>query len=111
VTRTASTPTTLPLSCLATTRTTEPNDFEIGEDDDSVAIFEWSAPPGCDIRDRDGWAQANPSLGYTITERTIASACRTDPEWIFRTEVLCQWSEGSLEGPFPPDSWERSTDD
>jgi phage terminase large subunit-like protein len=89
----------------------EPLDFEIDEDDDSVAIFEWSAPPGCDIRDRDGWAQANPSLGYTITERTIASACRTDPEWIFRTEVLCQWSEGSLEGPFPPDSWERSADE
>jgi phage terminase large subunit-like protein len=90
---------------------TEPLDFEIDEDDDSVAIFEWSAPPGCDIRDRDGWAQANPALGYTITERTIASACRTDPEWIFRTEVLCQWSEGTLEGPFPPDSWERSADE
>ncbi|MBA3781019.1 MAG: terminase [Nocardioides sp.] len=85
-------------------------DFELAEDDDSVAIFEWSAPPGCDIRDRDGWAAANPSMGYTITERTIASAARTDPEWIFRTEVLCQWSEGSLEGPFPPDSWERSGD-
>lgn len=89
---------------------TEPLDFEIGEGDDSVAIFEWSAPPGCDIRDRDGWAAANPALGYTITERTIASAARTDPEWIFRTEVLCQWSEGSLEGPFPPDAWERSAD-
>lgn len=89
----------------------EPLDFELDEDDDSVAIFEWSAPPGCDIRDRDGWAAANPSMGYTITERTIASAARTDPEWIFRTEVLCQWSDGSLEGPFPPDSWERSSDE
>lgn len=75
-------------------------------EDDSVAIFEWSAPPGCDVWDRDGWAQANPSLGYTITERTIASACRTDPEWIFRTEVLCQWSDGTLEGPFPPGTWD-----
>lgn len=80
-------------------------------EDDSVAIFEWSAPPGCDVWDRDGWAQANPSLGYTITERTIASACRTDPEWIFRTEVLCQWSSGTLEGLFPTDSWERSADE
>lgn len=82
--------------------------FEV--DDDSIAIFEWSAPPGCEIRDRDGWAAANPALGHTISERTIASAARTDPEWIFRTEVLCQWSEGTLEGPFPPDSWERSGD-
>ena len=86
----------------------EPLEFELDEDDDSLAIFEWSAPPGCDIRDRDGWAMANPSLGYMITERTIASACRTDPEWIFRTEVLCQWSDGTLDGLFPPDSWEKS---
>jgi hypothetical protein len=35
---------------------------------------------------------------------------RTDPEWIFRTEVLCQWSEGTLEGPFPLGSWEASAD-
>jgi hypothetical protein len=85
-------------------------DVEIDEDDDSVAIFEWSAPPGCDVHDRDGWAQANPSMGHTITERTIASACKTDPEWIFRTEVLCQWSDGSLEGPFPPGAWDGCLD-
>lgn len=80
------------------------------EDEDTLGIFEWSAPPGIDVWDRDGWAQANPSLGHTITERTIASACRTDPEWIFRTEVLCQWSDGVLEGPFPPGSWDASAD-
>lgn len=80
------------------------DDFE--QDEDTLALFEWSAPPGCDVRDRDAWAMANPSLGYSITERTIASACKTDPEWVFRTEVLCQWSDGSLEGPFPPGTWE-----
>jgi Phage Terminase len=87
-----------------------PEDLELDEDDDSLAIFEWSAPPGVALRDRDGWAQANPALGYTISERTVASAVRTDPEWIFRTEVLCQWSEGTLEGPFPPGAWEASAD-
>jgi phage terminase large subunit-like protein len=66
-------------------------DMELEEDDDSLGIFEWSAPPGCDVMDRDGWAMANPSLGHKISERTIASAARTDPEAIFRTEVLCQW--------------------
>jgi len=80
------------------------------DDEDTLAIFEWSAPPNCDLWDRDGWAQGNPSLGYSITERTIGSACKTDPEWVFRTEVLCQWSDGTLEGPFPPGSWEKSTD-
>lgn len=82
------------------------------DDEDTLGIFEWSAPPGCDLWDRGGWAQANPSLGHNpqFTERTIASACKTDPEWVFRTEVLCQWSEGSLEGPFPPGAWEKSCD-
>jgi len=86
------------------------DDAALDEDDDSLAIFEWSAPDGADLRDRQAWAQANPALGYTITERTVASAVRTDPEWIFRTEVLCQWSEGTLEGPFPPGAWEASSD-
>ena len=93
-----------PASLLALEADSE--DLEI-EADDSLGIFEWSAPPGCGIWDRDGWAQANPSMGYTIQERTIASSAHTDPEWVFRTEVLCQWSDGSLEGPFPAGSWEE----
>lgn len=76
------------------------------EEPDSLFIAEWSAPPGCAVTDRDGWAMANPTLGVGILERTIAGACRTDPEWVFRVEVLCQWSDGSLEGPFPPGNWE-----
>lgn len=79
-------------------------------EDDALGIFEWSAPPGSSVSDRDAWAQANPSLGHTITERAIASALRTDPEWVFRTEVLCQWSSGTLEGPFPPGTWEAGRD-
>jgi hypothetical protein len=77
-------------------------DFE----DDTLGIFEWSAPPGMAKTDRNGWAMANPSLGYTITERTLAAFCKTDPEWTFRTENLCQWSDTTLEGPFPPGAWE-----
>lgn len=87
-----------------------PDDDMAVEDDDTLAIFEWSAPPHCSVKDRTGWAMANPSLGYTITERNIAAACRTDPEWIFRTEVLCQWSDGTLEGPFPAGAWEACSD-
>lgn len=74
--------------------------------DDSVGFFEWSAAPKCDLLDRDAWAQGNPALGHLIRESTLASDAATDPEWIFRTEVLCQWSDGSLEGPFPPGSWD-----
>jgi hypothetical protein len=79
-------------------------DLEL-EDDDSLGIFEWSAPPGCDIWDRDGWAQANPSLGYKISERTVGSAAKTDPEPIFRTEVLCQWVEDLQETALDVGRW------
>lgn len=79
--------------------------------DDTLGLFEWSAPPGMSKWDRRGWAQANPSCGYTeLDERAIASACATDPEWIFRTEVLCQWSSSSASGAFPYGAWEAGHD-
>lgn len=80
-------------------------------DDDTLAIFEWSAAPGRSVWDRDGWVEANPALGSLITERTIRSAARTDPEWVFRTEVLCQWTDGLVEGPFPAGAWEACRTD
>lgn len=84
-----------------------PDDPEVDEEDgDSLGIFEWSAPPGCGLWDREGWAWANPSLGYTITEKAIASAIRTDPEPVSRTEVLCQWVDGFLESIFGAGAWE-----
>lgn len=58
--------------------------------DPSIALFEWSAPDGCELDDRDGWAQANPGVGWTISEQAIATAMATDPPAVFRTEVLCQ---------------------
>lgn len=78
--------------------------------DDSLGIFEWSAEPDCSIWDRDGWAQANPSLGYTITERALASSAATDDERIFRTECLCQWVETMREEPFPEGAWDAGVD-
>ena len=56
----------------------------------SIGIFEWSAPDGCDIKDPSFWPMSTPSLGYLIESESIASALATDPEWVFRTEVLCQ---------------------
>ncbi len=89
------------------------DDGERDEDalaDDSLGIFEWSAEPDCSIWDRDGWAQANPSLGYTITERALASSAATDDERIFRTECLCQWVETMREEPFPEGAWDAGVD-
>ncbi|QQM15099.1 terminase large subunit [Gordonia phage Banquo] len=60
-------------------------------DDTQTGLFEWSAPDGCNVWDRRGWAQANPSCGHgTISEKIIAGDCEADPEPVFRTEVLCQ---------------------
>jgi hypothetical protein len=85
-------------------------DEDLEVDDSALGIFEWSAPPGADVKDRDGWAMANPSLGYRVRESTLASDSRTDPEWVFRTECMCQWSDGTREGPFPPGAWDVGRD-
>jgi phage terminase large subunit-like protein len=61
----------------------------------SLGLFEWSAPEGCDLDDRSAWAQGNPALGHTIQVEAIEAALSTDPEAVFRTEVLCQWVAAS----------------
>jgi hypothetical protein len=86
-------------------------------DIDSIGLFEWSAgtvdgtdegqPRG--IWDREGWAEANPGMGRNIEERAIANAAATDPEWEFRTEVLCQFVNSVGTGPFPSGSWAKIT--
>lgn len=80
-------------------------------DDDTLAIFEWSAAPDAEITDPEAWAQANPSLGYYITERAIKSALSTDTETDFRTEVLCQWVTAAIAPPFPVGAWEAGKDE
>ena len=90
---------------------TEAPDGVEDDDDDTLFIAEWSAAPTREKLDRDGWCEANPSLGYIIEERTIAGAARTDPEWVFRTEVLCQWPDGAIESPYPPGTWDAGTNE
>lgn len=94
---------------------------------ESFGLFEWSAPDDvrctcvekgvgrphdaqCRLWDRQAWAQANPSLGYTITEATIASDLMTDPEEIFRTEVLCQRVPDLAPPKIPLTAWVKCAD-
>lgn len=80
-------------------------------EDHSFGIFEWSAKPGRTIWDKQGWAEANPSLGYTLYEEAIASAAASDPEAGFRTEVLCQKVDILHASPFGGvEVWEAGTD-
>jgi hypothetical protein len=66
-----------------------------------IGIFEWSAPDDCDVDDPANWAMATPSLGYTIEIESIRAAKTTDPEWVFRTEVLCQRVNLAAVSPLP----------
>lgn len=77
--------------------------------DPTLGIFEWSAPSGCELDDRDAWAQACPGLGRTIDESSIRSALATDPPTVFRTEILCQQVD-ALEAAIDPGSWKACAD-
>ena len=94
--------------------------------DTTMALFEWSAPDECGIWDRDGWAQANPSMGYEdehgiayVTEEMLASkaalvgvgGAEGVPEHVFRTENLCQWVTIDAESPFGAGVWESRHDE
>ena len=81
-------------------------------DDDTLGIFEWSACPDANVTNRDEWAKANPSLGYGfMTERSLASACATDPADEFKTECLCQWVTSTVAPPFPVGAWDAGKDE
>ncbi|ATW62920.1 putative terminase large subunit [Corynebacterium phage phi674] len=92
--------------------------------DSQLALFEWSAPDDCSIFDPDGWAQANPSLGYGArTEKSMLTLARAavDPEATdedgeavdensFRTEYLCQWVTTLEQGKIDSQTWEALED-
>jgi hypothetical protein len=86
------------------------------EDDGSLGWFEWSAPMDVERADRQGWAQANPSLNHSdvvencITERTLQGVYATSPASDFEVEVLCRWQSISDGGPFPSESWSDTAD-
>jgi phage terminase large subunit-like protein len=75
----------------------------------SFGFYEYSAPQYCKITDRNAWALANPSMGYTITEEAIEEAIATSPIENTRTETLCQWID-SLSSPWPHGILEETSD-
>lgn len=81
---------------------------QISDPDTSFGIFEWSAPEDCDVADRSVWPMSIPALGHTQTEGAIAAALETDPEWVFRTEMLCQRVNLAAVSPLP--SWKARTE-
>jgi len=81
----------------------------LSEQDSTMALFEWSAPDGCELDDVDAWAAANPGLGRTISEAAIRSAMSTDPAAVFRTETLCMRVD-ALDAAVDPGAWAACSD-
>ena len=75
----------------------------------SFGFYEYSAPQYAKVTDRKAWAQANPAMGYTISEEALEESVATSPIENTRTELLCQWI-ASLQSPFPPNSIEDCSD-
>jgi hypothetical protein len=80
-------------------------DFANGRDN-SLGIFEWSAPDDCDKDDVDGILQSNPSIGYgSMTVEICLGDVRTMTDAGYRTEVLCQWVTSKVDSHIKPDDW------
>ena len=75
----------------------------------TFGFYEYSAPQFCKITDRNGWAMANPALGYTITEEALEESVATSPIENTRTETLTQWID-SLSSPWSYGSIEDCAD-
>lgn len=74
----------------------------------SLGYWEYSAEDFASIHDKDAWYQANPALGYLVTEDMIEEAVATSSTEATRTETLCQWVS-ALKSPWPYRAFEELT--
>ncbi len=81
-----------------------------GGDTGRLAYLEWSAPEDADIRDRAGWAAANPALGIRLSEEFVAAEVDAMPEAEFRRERLSIPDLPSGEVVIPEASWRACAD-
>ena len=66
----------------------------------SLGFYEYSAEPFAKIDDRKQWAKANPALGYTVEESTLAESVASSSIETTKTEMLTMWLD-SLSSPWP----------
>lgn len=87
--------------------------LERGEGDQSLGLFEWSAPDGAEPDDPEALAMANPQFGRRTNPDALVAAGRramqAGGEELagFRTEVMCQ-RERLLNPAIDPTSWGRA---
>jgi hypothetical protein len=73
--------------------------------DHRLCWCEWSAAPGVSLDDRAAWAQANPALGFRITEEAIADERNELSDPGFARERLGIWSSEQALVVIQPDVW------
>lgn len=76
----------------------------------TLGLFEWSAPDGCSLDDWPARAQANPSLGYTLTPAALQAERESKTDNGFRTENMCQEVEQIQTGIIDFTNWEPLRD-
>lgn len=89
-----------------------------GQSDDPgrLAYFEWSTPDDMDPLDREGWYQANPGLGYRISEEFVQDEYdtlvgETGNDEGFKRERLGIWAKLGGGGIIPSVAWAESVGD
>ncbi len=77
--------------------------------DASIRLWEWSAPPGADVRDESAWAAANPGLGDILAVEHLRTVVETTREAVFRRYHMNEWT-GVLDAWLPWGVWEPLAD-
>lgn len=82
----------------------------LGGKSTKTAWAEWSVDQIGDVRDRDRWAQANPSMGLLIKESTVESECEQMAPDTFARERLGWWSPEAAEADacVDPSAWDEA---
>lgn len=80
-----------------------------------LAYFEWSADDDADVNDVDAWYEANPSMGYSISEQYVMDELETmlvdgDQER-FKRERLGIWARLGGETVIPNVAWSDCQDE
>ena len=82
---------------------------------DRLAYFEWSSADDADPLDKDSWYEANPALGYRISEEYIQDEYDTfmaaDALEEFKRERLGVWAKLGNESVFAPGVWDALADE
>lgn len=78
--------------------------------DESLAYLEWCAESGADLDDRAAWAQANPALGFRLTEKKMAAERASMRDEDFARERLGLWADSGLAEVIPVAQWARLAD-